>query len=225
MCGGIGAALLLPAVQAAREAARRAQCSNNLKQIALALHVYHDIYQSLPPAYIADANGKPMHSWRVLILPYMDAEELYKQYRFDEPWDGPHNSQLAAKMPPAFQCPSEPAGSPETHYMVVVGEGAIFDGDQPPKFSDVTDSLSNTIMVVESSTSTNWLAPVDLSFSQMSFTINDASKPAIGSKHAGGVNVARADAAVFYLRPPVPPETLRAWLTRAGGEKVPPPGN
>ena len=71
-CGGILIALLLPAVQAAREAARRTQCSNNLKQIGLAMHNYHDVNQQFPPAYIADADGQPMHSWRVLILPYLE---------------------------------------------------------------------------------------------------------------------------------------------------------
>ncbi|MEZ6114117.1 MAG: DUF1559 domain-containing protein [Pirellulaceae bacterium] len=83
--------MLLPAVQTAREAARRSQCSSNLKQIELALHNYHDTFKSFPPAYIADANGRPMHSWRVLILPFMEQRELYDQCRFDEPWDGPNN--------------------------------------------------------------------------------------------------------------------------------------
>ena len=89
MCGGILVALLLPAVQASREAARRAQCANNLKQIGLAFHNYHDAHKTFPPAYIPDKDGKPMHSWRVLILPYLEQQALYKRYNFDEPWDSP----------------------------------------------------------------------------------------------------------------------------------------
>src|SRR5579863_9248252 len=98
--------LLIPATQQAREAARRSQCKNNLKQIGLALHNYHDAFGSFPPAFVADANGKPMHSWRVLILPYLDQLPLYKEYNFSEPWDGPNNSRLLNRMPPAFSCPS-----------------------------------------------------------------------------------------------------------------------
>src|SRR6476469_182788 len=83
---GVLVALLLPAVQAAREAARRMQCSNHLKQIGLALQNYHDTFGSLPPAYLADSQGKPIHSWRVLILPFLENTTLYDRYSFDEPW-------------------------------------------------------------------------------------------------------------------------------------------
>ena len=101
-------ALLLPAVQQAREAARRTQCKNNLKQIGIALHSYHDVYKTFPPAYIPDEDGKPMHSWRVLILPFIEQQALYEQYDFNEPWDGPNNSQLANVVISVYQCPSSP---------------------------------------------------------------------------------------------------------------------
>ncbi|MDH3719020.1 MAG: DUF1559 domain-containing protein, partial [Planctomycetota bacterium] len=91
--------LLLPVVQSCRESASRVQCMNNLKQIALALHQYHDQYGSFPPAYVAGPDGKPWHSWRVLILPFIEAEPLYAMYNFDEPWDGPNNRKLAAAAP------------------------------------------------------------------------------------------------------------------------------
>ena len=98
-CGCIG--LLLPAFSSAREAARRMQCLNNLKQIALALHNYHDVYGVFPPAYIPDAQGKPKHSWRVLILPFLEEQGTYEKYDFDEPWDGPNNRALLTSMPRA----------------------------------------------------------------------------------------------------------------------------
>src|SRR5262245_66359 len=99
-CGGLTIpALLLPAVQQGREAARRSQCKNNLKQIALALLNYESRYGTFPPAYVADESGKPMHSWRVLILPDLDQQALYNDYNFSEPWDGPNNSRLLTRIP------------------------------------------------------------------------------------------------------------------------------
>jgi hypothetical protein len=94
-CCGVLLGLLLPAVQSARETARRMQCANNLKQISLAMLSYEQQYHSLPPAFVADKNGRPMHSWRVLLLPYLDCKPLYDAYHFDEPWDGPHNRALS----------------------------------------------------------------------------------------------------------------------------------
>ena len=94
-CGGILVALLLPAVSAAREAARRTQCMNHLKQVALALHNYHDVFQAFPPAYTVDEDGKPLHSWRTLILPYLEQAALYEQIDLSKPWDAPENRHLA----------------------------------------------------------------------------------------------------------------------------------
>ena len=90
-CIGILVGLLLPAVQAAREAARRMQCSNNMKQIALAMHNYEAVYKAFPPAYTTDANGQPLHSWRTLLLPYMEQQALYSQIDLNKPWDDPVN--------------------------------------------------------------------------------------------------------------------------------------
>ncbi|NQT16936.1 MAG: DUF1559 domain-containing protein, partial [Planctomycetes bacterium] len=143
LCSGIPIALLLPAVQAAREAARRSQCTNNLKQIGLAMHNYHDAYKCFPPAYIPDEDGQPMHSWRVLILPFMEQGYLYEQYNFDEPWDSPGNQALAASMSNVFQCPSSPPGLSETGYAVISGPGALFDGPNALRLRDVTDGTSN----------------------------------------------------------------------------------
>jgi hypothetical protein len=98
--------LLLPAVEAAQEAARRMQCSGNLCAISLGLHNYHDHYGCFPPAIVKDADGKPMHSWRVLLLPFLSEYNLYNKYRMDEPWDGPNNRKLLGSMPSVYRCPS-----------------------------------------------------------------------------------------------------------------------
>src|SRR5271157_339454 len=98
--------MLLP-VGSVHEAARRAQCLNNLKEIAAALQAYHQANGCFPPAYVADKNGKPMHSWRVLILPYLDLDTLYKAYDFTQPWDGPNNKKLLLGQLREFTCPSD----------------------------------------------------------------------------------------------------------------------
>jgi 5'-3' exonuclease len=102
----VAVALLLPAVQAAREAARRMQCTNNIKQIMLAMHTYHDAHKCFPPVMTADKNGKPLHSWRVLILPFIEQQALYSQIRLDEPWDSEYNSRLHDMNIQTYQCPS-----------------------------------------------------------------------------------------------------------------------
>ena len=90
---------LLQSWSGALNAAQRAECSNNLRQIAIALTNYSSVHGCLPPAYIPDKNGKPKHSWRVLILPFVEQKALYKRYNFDEPWNGPNNRKLAGRRP------------------------------------------------------------------------------------------------------------------------------
>ena len=183
-CGGAGVigilvALLLPATEAAREAARRVSCTNNLKQIALAIHNYATANKCFPPAFIADKDGKPMHSWRVLLLPYLGEEELYRQYRFDEPWDSPHNQVLAAQMPRVYHCPSDPkTDSTETSYAMLVGPHAISDGPTGRGFGDIKDGFSYTIMVVEAAgVGINWLEPQDIDAETVRFYTVPALKP------------------------------------------------
>lgn len=221
VCGGVLLALLLPAVQAAREAARRAQCNNNLRQIGLAMQSYYDVNKEFPPAYIADANGKPMHSWRVLILPFMEHYDLYKRYRFDEPWDGPNNSRLAAEMPPAFRCPSDPSTGMTTDYVVITGPNTMFDADKSATMGSIKDGTSNTLMVVESANAgVNWMEPRDLDAGQMSFTI-DATGNEISSRHPGVVMGLFADGHTAPIPSGTSPQSLRALVTPAGGEPAP----
>ena len=221
-CGGILLALLLPAVQAAREAARRAQCSNNLKQIALALQIYHDVNGQLPPQYLADENGNPMHSWRVLILPYMEQQALFDQYDFSEPWDGPHNSQLAARMPAVFRCPSEPAtGGTITSYVGVSGPGTIFNGPNSTRFSAVTDGLANTLAVVEfAGGGVHWMEPRDLDASQLTGIVSPPDGRNMSSYHPGVSMGATADGSVHALQTNLSAEQLRAMTTINGDEIV-----
>jgi prepilin-type processing-associated H-X9-DG protein len=219
ICGGVLTALLLPAVQQAREAARRSQCKNNLKQIGLALHNYNDTYGSFPPAYIADESGKPMHSWRVLILPFLDAAPLYNEYDFSEPWDGPNNSRLLARMPPVYACPSHPtAGSHTTNYAGVFGENCVFRGAEPVTIADITDGTSNTIMVGEAvKASIPWMKPEDVDVTAHA-SLGDPL--GFSSDHIGVVQVLFCDGSVRALSLSVNSNTLKALFTRNGGETV-----
>ncbi len=156
--------LILPEIPT-RDRHRRPQCLNNMHNIALALHNYHSAYGSLPPPYIADASGRPMHSWRVLMLPYLDRPDLYQAYRFDEPWDGPNNSKLHNLIVDVFNCPEDHGGkkSTETSYVAVVGPETLWPGDRAVRLDDVTDGLGNTLLVVEIANSgIHWLEPRDL---------------------------------------------------------------
>ncbi len=132
-------ALMLPAVSSAREAAHRAQCCNNLKQIVVALVRYDEDHGHLPPPCVYDKKNRPMHSWRVLILPYLGRKELYDRYRFDEPWDGPNNRKLLAERPPEYHCPSvidDPTKSPATSYVAVVGDRSLWKRDENVSLND-----------------------------------------------------------------------------------------
>jgi len=228
---GILIALLLPAVQAAREAARRISCNNNLKQIGLAIHNYGTRYRCFPPAYIPDKNGKPMHSWRVLILPFMEGGEyVYAQYRFNEPWDSPHNSALASQMPRAYACPSDtsPGGS-TTSYAMLVGPHAFSTGPKGRRVAEIRDGLSNTIAVAEAADAhINWMEPRDIKAEDMQFQIGrgptpNAGNAEISSRHANGANVLFCDGAVHFISGNTDPQQLKAMTTVDGGETIMPP--
>lgn len=217
-------ALILPAINAAREQARRAMCTNNLRQIGVALQNYHDTQGCFPPPYFADAAGKPIHSWRVLLLPYMGETELYDRYKFDEPWDGAHNRELEKEMPAVYRCPSgDPAlGLFDTNYVAVVGPGLLFDPKKRIATTDVADGLENTIAVVESSGPTgakiSWMSPDDPAHGALNRKVNGTPGPAISSDHPGGANVLLADGQVQFLNEAIDEQVLQDYLTIDGHE-------
>ena len=225
---GIGSmlvGLLLPGVQTAREDARRATCNDHLKQIAMAMHNYHAVYKCFPPAYIPDKHGRPMHSWRVLLLPYLEQKDLYNRYRFNEPWNSAHNRIVSDLAIGLFQCPSQPASNePTTNYMMVVGPHTISDGSHSRKIAEITDGPADTIMLVEVADSATWWAePEDLYFDKLNFTINAGKRSEISSYHPHGANVAFCDGSVRFLKDSTNPQLVKAMLTIDGGENVPSP--
>jgi len=214
---------LMPYLGHPPSANHRRTCRNNLMDIVIALQCYHDKCGSFPPAYVADASGRPMHSWRVLLLPYLEQESLYKRYNFNEPWDGPNNSKLAAHMPAVYRCPSDArsASPTDTSYVVVVGPGTAWPGARGVPMGSIRDGTSNTILVVESSSSgINWMEPRDLHTLQMPATINPVNGQGICSCHHECAQVGFADGSVRTLNNGVPSNTIQALLTISGGEAV-----
>src|SRR4051812_42034672 len=153
----------------AREAARNAQCRGNMTQITLALHNYHSVHGCWPPAYLADAAGKPMHSWRVLILPWMEQSTLFNLYNFAVPWDGLNNRRLIGMMPYGYACPSHRvSASGFTDYFVLFGPETVFPGARSTRLTDVKDDPSETLLLVEASNlAVPWTEPRDLDTSTM----------------------------------------------------------
>ena len=201
-----------------RSAAARAQSMNNLKQISLALHNYHKANGSFPPAAVVNKAGKPMLSWRVLILPYIEQGVLYKQFKLDEPWDSPTNIKLLDKMPRVYaETVPTAAKANETHYKVFVGNGAAFDLLRGAKFKDFEDGTSNTILVVTASAPSPWTKPDDLAYDP-----EQDPKALLGFHHSSRVLVSFADGDVRGLSREFRKTTLHGAITRAGGEVLGP---
>jgi len=232
---GVLIAVLLPSVQSAREAARRSQCMNNLKQIALALLNYESAKGGFPPAYAADANGKPMHSWRVLILPYLEELPLYQRYNFNEPWDGPNNSKLATHFPEVYRCPSHADDSAsnrfETQYFAVIGPETGWPGSVGRNIRQFRDGTSKTIMVIEATgLGVHWMEPRDPTLEEAVALLT--TKPRSGHLHVHDGflattyyetsfrNVAFCDGHVVWLGQLKDAELAKALLTATGGERV-----
>ncbi len=221
---GIVIACLLPAT-GSRTAPKRTACKNNLKQLGLALHNYHDAYDMFPPAYVADARGRPEHSWRVFALPYIDQAVLYNRYRFDEPWNGPHNSELAENTLMVYQCPSDAEQREEpvawTSYVAVVGPHTVWPGAEATKIRDITDGTTNTLLVAESrNTGIHWMEPRDLHIGQMAMTLNPVGGQGISSQHWGGAHALLGDGSVHFISEGVDPALLRRLMERDDGEDV-----
>ncbi len=175
----VSAGVGLPAVQKARNAAARMQSMNNLKQLALAMHSYHDTYGSFPPAAICDKKGKKLLSWRVAILPFIEQDALYKQFKLDEPWDSEHNKKFSEVVVKVFVDPRADVGKDKlnhTYYKLFVGGGSPFDTLQSKKIQNITDGTSNTVMIVAAGDPVPWAKPDDFDFDPKK-DLPDLTKP------------------------------------------------
>jgi len=189
---GVAVGMLLPAVQATREAARRTQSMNNQRQVVLALHNYEAANGGLPQAYTVDADGNPLLSWRVEILPYLEQQELYDKFHHDEPWDSEHNIKLLDQMPEMLKNPSTGGQPGWTDYVAPMSDDSVLMPGVGSGFADITDGTSNTIMVIEvgASQQVPWTSPTDIDIDTLE------SLADLDNGHPGRVLVAMADGSV-----------------------------
>ncbi len=188
----------------------------------MAVHNYHSVYETLPPAYLVDKDGRPAHSWRVLLLPFLNHQQLYETYNFDQPWNSPDNAKLADQAHSIFRRPEDPVDSPFTRFVAVVGPETVFPGAKALSFGDIGDGLTHTIGFVEiTGSDIHWMEPRDLRFDQLSFRINDRSAQGarIGSPYSN-VRIAFMDGSIRTIMDDMPAATLRALLTANGGEAI-----
>ena len=210
----IAVGLLLPAVQQAREAARRAQTKNNLKQLITALHNYHVTNRHFPTQANYDNNGKPLLSWRVHILPYIDQQALYSRFKLNEPWNSPHNRQLIRLMPPTYANPNLPSGG-VTNYLAVVGADSVVS-TTGVNLRQITDGTSRTVVLVEvdANRAVPWTKPVDHEIKATD------PKAGLGGLRPGGFHVSMADGRVIFVPISVDSKYIQALATKSGGEVV-----
>jgi prepilin-type processing-associated H-X9-DG protein len=207
----------LPATEAVAVAKTKGTAQNNLKQLALAMHNYHSTNEFMPAAIYSKDGKRALLSWRVAMLPFLEQEKLYKEFKLDEAWDSDHNKKLIAKMPDVFKDPSAPPSKEPgmTHYQVFVGGGSAFRlQPQSCRLFDITDGTSNTIMIVTTADPVTWTKPGDIRF--------DLSKPlpklGLGGKPS---NIAMFDGSVRAIGAKTSERTIKMAITAAGGELMP----
>ena len=193
------------------------QSINKMKQIGLAMMEYAAGNGHFPPAYLANQNGKPLLSWRVIILPYIGFEALYKQFHLDEPWDSQHNKRLIAQMPTVYKSPNSGVSDQgKTNYLTVRGPDTVFPGKKAIGFAEIRDGTSNTIITVEASDAKAvvWTKPDDFEY--------NPKTPLSGliGLRPDGFLAGLADGSVRFVWSSIAPRDLKAFFTRNGGKKV-----
>jgi uncharacterized protein (TIGR03067 family) len=182
-------------VDRVREAVARNLSANNLKQIGIAMHNYHDAHNALPLHAIYGKDGKtPLLSWRVAILPYIDNGALYKEFKLDERWDSPHNKKLIPKMPKLYEVGIGKAGEGQTYYQVFMGSGTVFDGTKKVMFKDIARGTDQTALAVEATEPVIWTKPADVTL-----PADKDMRPAVGGLFSNGFHVLLCNGGVVMM--------------------------
>jgi hypothetical protein len=192
--------------------------ADKMKRILLAFHNYFDVHKTFPTTASRDKNGKPLLSWRVAILPFLEHQSLYNEFHLDEPWDSEHNKKLIGRIPAIYRSPRIKDKRPGlTTYLVPVGKDVAFTGDDKGRMiKDFSDGTSNTIMLVDVADDNGviWTQPEDLVVD-----LNDPKKGLLGH-YAAAFIVAMADASARFVSKGISNATLRSAFTIAGGETL-----
>jgi hypothetical protein len=219
VCLGL-AAFLIPAVQSAREAARRTQSKNNLAQIGLALHNYHDLYKTFPPGGVYAADGTPHHSWQTMLLPYVDNVSLFSQIDFNVPWTDPRNEGYFRTVVFTYLNPSEPMQTTPEGFAVshIAGNQHVFFENSRWRIADTIDGTSNTVFAGEVAAGFKaWGDPTNIRDPAAGIR-HDATT--FGRTNAEGCHFLLMDGSVRFLSQDVDPAVLKAIATPKGGENV-----
>jgi prepilin-type processing-associated H-X9-DG protein len=208
-------ALLLPFTRSARPAARLSQCVNNLKQIALALHNYEQAHNALPPAYTVDAKGRPLHSWRTLILPYLERGPLYETIDLSKPWNDPANAKAIETFLPVFRCAEAVGPQNTTTYLAIVAPNGCLIPRESRSLAEITDAHDSTLMVIEAGeeNAVPWMAPMDADESLVM-----SLGPTTKLHHTGGMNACFVDGSVKFLKANIPTKVRRALMSISGND-------
>lgn len=214
--------------------ARRSTTTNNLRKLVLAMHNYHDQFGCFPPAYVAGEDGQPMHSWRVLILPYLGYDQLYGRYDFNQPWNSEHNNQLLDEMPREFESPADDSDSKfwswldgleprsrYTRFVAIRGAATAFEGDRGAKLQEFRDGVSQTILLTQCPANLAlWTEPVDFSTDQWFDLFNDVKSGKRDAQQLSryGLAIGLADGSTRALPWVTPRETLKALTTKSFGD-------
>ena len=185
---------------------------NNLRQIGLAIHNFHDVNNKFP-SNIVDGKGKSLLSWRVEVLPYLEQGHIYKKLRLNEPWDSEHNKPLLEKVPEIYAPVRGRVKAGETFYQMFAGENGLLRPGKPRSMASVTDGLSNTFMVVEAAKPVHWAKPDDMEF-------NGKDVPKLGGMFDGRAFVLMCDGSVRRIKKDADMETLRLLIIPNDGNVI-----
>lgn len=191
-------------------AEQRTISTNNLKMIGIAMHSYHDTHGAFPTNYTTK-DGKPGLSWRVALLPYLEQDKLFREFKLDESWDSAHNAKLIDRIPKVFAPVRGRAEKGQTFYQMFSGDNTLLGTGKGVRLQDTTDGTSNTFMVAEGGSAIIWTKPEDLMF-------DGKQLPKLGGSFDGDFHVAMGDGSVRLVPKGIDSDVIRAAITRNGGE-------
>lgn len=188
----------------------RMACEMRVRDILRAIQRYATEHGRYPPAYIADKDGKPMHSWRVLIWPYLERNKAFRQYRWDEPWNSENNRKLADQMPRALRCPHDSESEPyETSFLLLAGPGTWFEGDASPRVDELPKPEKTILLIEAAGEKVHWMEPRDLDLSRF------ADEASVRTFHRHGKTCGLADGSIQVLKDEATVGDIRPFVRRA----------
>jgi serine/threonine protein kinase len=197
------------------ERTARTETRDQLRKIGDALEAYHKQHGRLPPAALTDPDGRPLLSWRVLLLPYLGEQELFEQFHLDEPWDSESNRRLLEKIPNVYKSEALLTRKPYvTTYQVVVGPDTLFEGGQGVRLDGPNPVPDAAILVAETREPVPWTKPADLAYQA------DKPLPPLGATFPDGFFLLLADGRPRFVSRTVKDDMLRALMTRKGSAEV-----